>query len=142
MTTAAVTPHRVAPRTATRPVSRVAKATELLLLATAFCCTFEKVHWNVAGNVEITDILTFCFLVAFAVTRRARATRTVATVGVFFAAFLLVYLIGFFNIETQQSLNLFGKGMVKFLLHFLLLGAAISDRKSTRLNSSHVAISY
>jgi O-antigen ligase len=127
MTTATVAASApIAARSATRASSRVAKATEFFLLATAFCCTFEKVHWNVAGNVEITDILTFCFLVAFAATRRARATRTVAIVGVFFAVFLLVYLIGFFNIETQQSLNLFGKGMVKFLLHFLLLGSAIA----------------
>ena len=122
MTTAAV----AAPAAASRAVPRLAKATELLLYATAFCCTFEKVHWNVAGNVEISDILTFLFLVAFALTRHGRATRTLAIVGVFFAAFLLVYLVGFFNIETQQSLTQFGKGMVKFLLHFFLLGAAVA----------------
>jgi O-antigen ligase len=100
--------------------------TELLLLATAFSCTFEKVHWNIAGNVSLADLLTFAFLVAFALTWRGRPTRTVAFVLLFFAAFLLVYLLGFFNLETRQGLDQFGKGMVKFLLHFLFLGAAVA----------------
>jgi O-antigen ligase len=105
---------------------RARKITEVLLLATAFACTFEKVHWNIAGNVALADILTFFFLVAFAFTWRGRVTRTVAVVAVFFAAFLLVYLLGFFNLETRQGLDQFGKGMVKFLLHFLFLVAAVA----------------
>ncbi len=44
----------------------------------------------------------------------------------FFVAFLLVYLIGWFNLETAQSLAQWAKGMVKFLLHFLFLVAGIS----------------
>ncbi len=105
---------------------RTHRVTEFLLLATAFACTFEKVHWNVAGNVSLADILTFLFLVAFALTWRGRVTRTVAVAAVFFAAFLLVYLLGFFNLETRQGLDQFGKGMVKFLLHFLFLVAAVA----------------
>ena len=53
---------------------RARKVTDFLLLATAFCVTFEKVHWNIAGNVSLADVLTFVFLIAFAVTRRGRAT--------------------------------------------------------------------
>src|SRR5207247_2566232 len=41
-------------------------------------------------------------------------------------AFLLVYLIGFYNLDTTQALSQFGKGMVKFVIHFLFLGAAIA----------------
>ena len=43
----------------------------------------------------------------------------------FFAAFLLVYLVGFFDIATKQGLDQFVKGMVKFLIHFLFLVAAV-----------------
>jgi O-antigen ligase len=113
---------------------RARNVTDFLLLATAFCVTFEKVHWNVAGSVSLADVLTFLFLVAFAVTRRGRVTRTVAWVLVFLAAFLLVYLLGFFNLDTRQSLDQFGKGMVKFLLHFLFLTAAVAylARRSER----------
>jgi O-antigen ligase len=44
----------------------------------------------------------------------------------FFAALLVIYLIGFFNIDTRQSLDQWGKGMVKFVLHFLFLGAGVA----------------
>ncbi len=37
-----------------------------------------------------------------------------------------MYLIGWFNLETAQSLAQWAKGMVKFLLHFLFLVAGIS----------------
>ena len=105
---------------------RARQVTDFLLLATAFCVTFEKVHWNIAGNVSLADILTFVFLIAFAVTRRGRVTRTVTFVVLFFAAFLLVYLLGFFNLETKQALDQFVKGMIKFVLHFLFLGCAVA----------------
>jgi O-antigen ligase len=39
---------------------------------------------------------------------------------------VLVYLFGFFNIQTQQGLDQFSKGMVKFVLHFLFLAAAVT----------------
>jgi len=39
----------------------------------------------------------------------------------FLAAFLLVYLIGFFNLETGQALDQYGKGIVKWLIHFAFL---------------------
>ena len=43
----------------------------------------------------------------------------------FFAAFALVYLAGFWNIDTQQGLTQFTKGMAKFVIHFAFLVAAI-----------------
>jgi O-antigen ligase len=97
-----------------------------LLFATAFCVTFEKIHWNVAGNVELADLTTIAFLVVFALKGRGRTTPTVVALLAFFAAFLVVYLLGYFNIETKQALDQFGKGMVKFVLHWLFLLAAVA----------------
>ena len=117
MTAAAVALPRVVART------RLADA---LLLASLFCVTFEKVHWNVAGTVGIADVLTILFLVAFALEYRGPAPRTTAILLGFFAAFLLVYLLGFFNLETKQALDQFVKGMIKYVIHFLFLGCAVA----------------
>jgi O-antigen ligase len=103
------------------------KLSGALFLATLFCVTWEKVHWNVAGAVGIADVLTILFLVAFAVEWSGpRFPRTTVTVLAIFAALLVIYLVGFFNIETKQSLDQWGKGMVKFVLHFLFLAAGVS----------------
>ena len=110
-----------APRVAAR--SRV---TAFFFLATFFCVTFERVHWNVAGALGIADITTVLFLLGFAFTIRGPMPRTAAMVLCFFAAFLLIYLLGFFNIETKQGLDQFAKGMVKFVLHFLFLAAGVT----------------
>ena len=104
--------------------------TDVLLLATAFCVTFEKVHWQVAGTVSLADVLTILFLAAFGVERLVRRDgrlpRTAGAVLLFVAAFLLVYLGGFFNLDTEQALAQFAKGMVKFVLHFAFLVAAVA----------------
>jgi O-antigen ligase len=103
------------------------KQTGPLFLATLFCVTWEKVHWNVAGAVGIADVMTILFLAAFALEwGRPRFPRTTIVVLGIFAALLVVYLVGFFNIETRQSLDQWGKGMVKFVLHFLFLGAGVA----------------
>ena len=74
-----------------------------LFLATLFVVTWEKVYWNVAGAVGIADVLTILFLIAFAFEWGApRFPRTTAVVLAFFAVLLVVYLIGFFNIDTKQ----------------------------------------
>jgi O-antigen ligase len=108
-----------------RAVART-RATSFFLLATFFCVTFEKVHWNVAGTLGIADVLTVLFLLSFALTSRGPLPRTAAIVLCFFAAFLLVYLLGYFNLETKQALDQFTKGMVKVVLHYLFLIAAIT----------------
>ncbi|OLE00435.1 MAG: hypothetical protein AUG91_04230 [Actinobacteria bacterium 13_1_20CM_4_69_9] len=98
-----------------------------LFLATLFVVTWEKVYWNVGGAVGIADVLTILFLIAFAFEWGApRFPRTTAVVLAFFAVLLVIYLIGFFNIETKQSLDQWGKGMVKFFLHFLFLAAGVA----------------
>jgi O-antigen ligase len=102
----------------------------VLFLATAFCVTFEKVHWEVAGTVTLADVLTILFLAAFAADRLAagdaRVAPTVVVVLLFGAAFLLVHLVGFYNLETQQALVQYSKGLVKFGLHFLFLAAGVA----------------
>jgi O-antigen ligase len=108
-----------------RAITRT-RVTSFFLLATFFCVTFEKVHWNVAGTLGIADVLTVCFLVSFALTNRGPLPRTAAILLGFFAAFLLVYLLGYFNLETKQALDQFTKGMVKYVLHFLFLIAGIT----------------
>ncbi len=118
------------------------KITQTLFLATLFCVTWEKVHWNVAGAVGIADVLTILFLIAFAVEwGRPRFPRTTVIVLGIFAGLLLIYLIGFFNIETQESLHQWGKGMVKFVLHFLFLAAGVAylARKTTAFYWKSVA---
>jgi O-antigen ligase len=110
-----------APRTIA--YSRVAG---FFLLATLFCVTFEKLHWNVAGELALADVTTALFLVTYALTSRGPVPRTTAIVLGFFAAFLIVYLLGFFNLDSKQALDQFTKGMVKFVLHFLFLAAGIS----------------
>ena len=54
----------------------VRRTTDFFFLATLFCVTFEKVHWNVAGTVGIADVLTILFLVAFALQTRTRWPRS------------------------------------------------------------------
>jgi O-antigen ligase len=102
------------------------RVTGALLLATLFSVTFEKVHWRIGGDLGLADVLTVLFLLAFAATSRGAIPRTTAIVLGFFAAFLLLYLAGFFNIDSKQSLDQFSKGMVKFVLHFLFLAAAVT----------------
>ncbi len=111
---------------------------EFLFFATVATVTFEKVHWSVGGDLALSDVLTFLFLVAFAISRierfDGRFTRSAAITFVFFLAFLAVYLIGFFNLETATALAQWAKGMVKFLLHFgfLFAGVALIARRGER----------
>ncbi len=112
----------------------------LFFLAAVFCASFEKVQWNVAGTVFLADLTAIGFLVSFAFDRigshrgDGRMPRTAAVLLVFLGAFLLVYLIGFFNLETSQALSQFGKGIVKWLIHFsfLIVGVIYLTRRSTR----------
>jgi O-antigen ligase len=117
---------------------RSSPLTELLLLAALFTVTFEKLHWGVAGDVSLSDLLAGLFLLSFASDRLAgrdgRLPRTAITVGLFGAVFLLVYLIGFYNLDTEQASVQFAKGLVKFVLHFgfLVAGVALVARRSER----------
>jgi len=120
VTAAALTAGRavVVPRTQERIVKG-------LFFASLFVATFEKVHWNVAGNIGVNDITTILFLIGYVATERRPLPRTSAIVLGFFAAFALVYLAGYWNIETKQGLDQFVKGMVKFVIPWAFVVAAV-----------------
>ena len=100
--------------------------------------SFAKIQWQVAGTLSLSDVLTAFFLFGFAINRLERfdgrfARCTAVTFG-FFLAFLLVYLIGFFNLDTNEALDQWVKGLVKWLLHFgfLVASVALVARRSER----------
>ena len=110
-------------------MTRPSRITDVLFLATIFTVTFAKLQWEVAGTLSLSDVLTALFLVAYGghllASGERRYARGAAVAGGFFLAFLLVYLIGFFNLDTEQALDQWVKGMIKFLLHFLFLVAGV-----------------
>jgi O-antigen ligase/polysaccharide polymerase Wzy-like membrane protein len=100
--------------------------TSFFFLAAVFCCTFEKVHWSAGGAVSLADVLTICFLISYGVLTRPRVPRTTAILLGFFAIFVIVYLIGFYNLQTSDELNQFLKGFAKFLIHFAFLATGVA----------------
>jgi hypothetical protein len=103
------------------------KVTSFLFLASVFCVTFEKIHWSLAGNVSLADILAILFLVSFVLTTtRALVPRTTAILLGFLALFLAVYLIGYFDLANSDASNQFAKGLTKWLIHFAFLAAAVA----------------
>ncbi len=107
-----------------------------MFLATLFCVTFEKLHWSFGSDVALADVLAILFVVTFALggARDGRFPRTVAVLAGFFVAFLLVYLIGYYNLETNDALAQFAKGVGKYLVHFSFLigGIAYLVRRGRR----------
>jgi O-antigen ligase len=104
----------------------VRRTTSFFFFATLFVATFEKVHWSIAGTVEIEDVFALLFLCFFAVTtRRSRVPATVGVLAGFFALFLLVYLAGYFDLANHDALGQWIKGLIKWLIHFAFLGAGI-----------------
>ena len=102
------------------------RLTSFLFLASVFCVTFEKVHWSFAGTVSLADVLALLFLGSFIITtRRFRVPRTTAILIGFLAAFLIVYLVGYFDLSDSDALAQWGKGMTKWLIHFAFLAAAV-----------------
>jgi hypothetical protein len=104
----------------------VRRLTSFLFLASVFCVTFEKIHWNVAGTVSLADVLAILFLVSFALTtRRPRVPWTTAVLIGFFACFLVVFLAGYFDLSDSDALAQWGKGLTKWLIHFTFLACAV-----------------
>jgi O-Antigen ligase len=102
------------------------RITSFLFLASVFCVTFEKVHWNAAGTVSIADVLALLFLLAFTIgTRRLLVPRTTAVLIGFFAAFVIVYLLGYYDLSDTEALAQWAKGLTKWAIHFAFLAAAV-----------------
>ncbi|MGH3008112.1 MAG: O-antigen ligase family protein [Gaiellaceae bacterium] len=122
MTAAAIPVSRARPRSLER-------ITTGLFFTSLFVSTFEKVHWSFAGQIGVNDVATILFVLAFLVNEREREEpfpRTSAIVLGFFAAFALVYLAGYWDLQTKQGLDQFVKGMVKFAIHWSFIVAAIA----------------
>jgi len=133
-----VTSHALPLRVAPRERVLVQPVLDGLFFATLLTVTFHKLQWELAGSLTLSDVLTSVFLVLFVWDRLERAdTRLTLTAVValgFLLAFALVYLVGFFNLDTGQALAQWAKGMVKFVLHFgfLVTGVALLARRATR----------
>ena len=102
------------------------KVASFFFLATLFCCTFEKVHWNFGGQLALSDILALCFIVAYVVISRPNVPRTSAMLLGFGIVFVVVYLCGFYNLNTAAGLDQFAKGFAKFVIHFVFLALAVA----------------
>ena len=114
------------------------RLTTFFFLATIFSVSFQNVYWDVAGRVNLADILALLFLVAFVAGRitdrdRLVPTTTLAVLG-FGLALLLVYLASFFNLETKPGTLALREGNDEFLIHFGFLAAGIAylARRSER----------
>ena len=133
-----MTTHALPVRAAPRDRVLVQPVLDGLFLATILTVTFHKLQWELAGSLTLSDVLTSVFLVLFAWDRfehaDARLTRTSAVALAFLLAFALVYLAGFYNLDTAQALAQWSKGMVKFVLHFgfLVAGVALLARRGVR----------
>jgi O-antigen ligase len=84
------------------------------------------VHWNFGGQLALADVLALCFIVAYLWLSRPVLPRTSAILLVFGAAFVVVYLFGFYNLNTAAGLAQFSKGLAKFLIHFTFLALAVA----------------
>ena len=119
---------------------------DVLFFTSIFTVTFAKIQWEFAASLSLSDVVTALFLIAFAIHRLeafdGRMTRCAAVAFVFFLAFLAVYLLGFFNLETTQALTQWAKGMVKLVLHFLFLvcGLALVVRRGERFYWGALAV--
>jgi hypothetical protein len=133
-----MTTHALPLQWMTRERTLAQPALDGLFLATILVVSFAKIHWSLAADLSLADVLTAAFLVVFLWDRLERGdggvTRTSIVALAFFAAFLLVYLVGYFNLDTQQALTQYGKGMVKFVLHlgFLVAGVTLLARRPQR----------
>jgi hypothetical protein len=105
----------------------VRKLTSFLFLATLFCATFEKIHWNAIGTVGIADVFALLYLASFAVTTRVwRFPRTSSVLLGFLAIFLIAYLVGYFNLADSDALGQWVKGLIKWIIHFTFLATAVA----------------
>src|SRR4026208_203736 len=107
-------------------------------LLTILTLMYPKAQWELAGSLTLSDVLTSVFLVLFFWDRFEKDdggfTRTAGVAFVFFLLFALVYLAGFYSLDTGQALAQWAKGMVKFVLHFgfLVTGIALLARRGVR----------
>src|SRR4029078_7938813 len=109
-----------------------------LFLLTILTVTYHTLQWETPASLTLSDVLTSVFLVLFFWDRFEKDdgafTRTAAVAFGFFLLFALVYLAGFYSLDTGQALAQWAKGMGKFVLHFgfLVTGIALLARRGIR----------
>ena len=102
------------------------RLTSFFFFASIFSVTFEKIYWSTGVNVSLADVLAICFLISFAIgTVRWRVPRTTVVLLGFFGAFLLVYLVGYFDLSDSDALTQWAKGITLWVVHFAFLAAAV-----------------
>ncbi len=119
---------------------RSGRAADLALLLSVFTITLVRLRWPVGGgnDVYLSDLTVAAFLGLFLVhrlvARDRNVPRTVVVLVAFLALLTVVYLVGYFNLETSADRSQFTKGLAKFALHFAFLIAAVAHlaRRSTR----------
>jgi hypothetical protein len=120
----------IRPRSRPVAVARAVRLMDFLFFASIFSVTFEKIHWSFAADVSLADVCALAFLFAYAITRlgleRQLMPRTIATIGLFLGLFVVVYLVGYFSLDTNQAAAQFAKGLIKFLIHFVFLAAGVA----------------
>jgi O-Antigen ligase len=106
------------------------RALDVLLLTTLTVTTWAKIHWSFAGQVALEDILAILFLMVFTWDRLVRRDWTLPRGAVALVLVLLglevVFLLGFFDLDTRDALDQYAKGMTKYLVHFLFLIAGVT----------------
>ena len=107
------------------------RALDTLLLGALFTITFTKLRWGLGPvDVGIAELFAVGFIGGFVVMRVRDGDwlfpRTVQILAVFFLLFVLVYLVGYFNLTTIASRDLYAKGMITFAVHFTFLMAAVA----------------
>ena len=106
------------------------RAADTLLLATTLTVTFEKLHAPDVRALTLTHVLGALFVataVADRVRRRAGTiVRPAAAAAAFLAAFLLVWLGGFYNLDSRDALLQWEKGLAVHTLHLVFLTVAVA----------------
>ena len=119
--------HGTIPAVTPRARSR---ALDVLLLTTLTVTTWAKIHWSFAGQVALEDILAILFLLVFAWDRLIRRDWTLPRGAAALLLVLLglevVFLLGFFDLDTRDALDQYAKGMTKYLVHFVFLIAGVA----------------
>ena len=95
------------------------KLTSFFFLASVFCVTFEKVHWNIAGNVSLADVLAILFLVSFLLTTaRTRVPRTTAILLALLRAVPARVPVRLFRPVELGRDEPVEQGLTKWVIHF------------------------
>ncbi len=119
---------------------RSGRAADLALLVSVFTITLVRLRWSVGGgnDIYLSDMTVAAFLGLFLIHRLVakdrNVPRTVVVLLGFLALLSVVYLVGYFNLETSADRSQYTKGLAKFALHFAFLIAAVAhlSRRSTR----------